>query len=98
MVLRPEKKDPELKAGMTLDEVRKQLAELKCELFEIKVDEAGKETESPYEAEKGFWGVSYKDKDTTEYYTPVLRLECREAEKDEEGNLVKRVIRKINFA
>ncbi len=89
LVLRPEKKDPELKAGMTLDEVRKQLAELKCELFEIKVDEAGKETESPYEAEKGFWGVSYKDKDTTEYYTPVLRLECREAEKDEEGNLVK---------
>lgn len=89
LVLKPTEA-PELKAGMTMDEVKKELAKVVYKLSEIKTDAAtGKETEADFTETKGFWGVSYNDKNVTEYYTPVFLIQYRDAVLDEDGKPVK---------
>ncbi len=87
---------PTLVAGMTYQEVKEEVAKVGYELYPYTIDKDGKETlaAAPYlkssDAEaQGFWGVSYNDKNVTQYYNPVFRLQYREAEKKDDGSLVK---------
>ena len=81
---------------MTYQEVKEEVAKVGYELYPYTIDKDGKETlaAAPYlkssDAEaQGFWGVSYNDKNVTQYYNPVFRLQYREAEKKDDGSLVK---------